>query len=140
MLQFAPLPPARAGRQAAGDARLRAEFSEPDRDCGRFDKNAEVPDALLRAGFGFVEVGTITPKPQAGNPRPRLFRLDADDGVINRLGFNSEGADAVLRRLAARVAPSLSFTASGGERDGGIVGINVGANKDTADRIADYVR
>ena len=82
----------------------------------------------MRVGFGFVEVGTITPKPQAGNPRPRLFRLDADAGVINRLGFNSQGADAVLRRLAARA------------RAGGIVGINVGANKDTADRIADYVQ
>jgi dihydroorotate dehydrogenase len=94
----------------------------------------------LRAGFGFVEVGTITPKPQSGNPRPRLFRLDADGGVINRLGFNSEGADTVLRRLAARAAPSLSATANGGEWGGGIVGINVGANKDTADRIADYVQ
>ena len=93
-----------------------------------FDKNAEVPDALLRLGFGFVEVGTITPLPQAGNPRPRLFRLDADDGVINRLGFNSQGADAVLRRLAARA------------NAGGIVGINVGANKDSADRVADYVQ
>ena len=93
-----------------------------------FDKNAEVPDALLRLGFGFVEVGTVTPRPQAGNPRPRLFRLPRDEGVINRLGFNSEGADAVLRRLAARA------------NAGGIVGINIGANKDSADRIADYVR
>jgi dihydroorotate dehydrogenase len=92
-----------------------------------FDKNAEVPDALLRLGFGFVEVGTITPRPQPGNPRPRLFRLDADGGVINRLGFNSQGSDAVLRRLAARADA------------GGIVGINVGANKDSADRVGDYV-
>jgi len=86
-----------------------------------------VPDVLLRLGFGFVEVGTITPRPQPGNPRPRLFRLDADGGVINRLGFNSQGSDAVLRRLAARADA------------GGIVGINVGANKDSADRVADYV-
>jgi dihydroorotate dehydrogenase len=86
-----------------------------------------VPDALFRAGFGFVEVGTITPKPQPGNARPRLFRLDADAGVINRLGFNSDGAHAVLRRLAARAS------------SGGVVGINVGANKDSPDRIADYV-
>ncbi len=102
-------------------------FPNPVGIAAGFDKNAEVPDALLRAGFGFVEVGTITPKPQAGNPRPRLFRLDADGGVINRLGFNSQGADAVLRRLAARA------------QSGGVVGINVGANKDSPDRIADYV-
>ena len=87
-----------------------------------------MPDALLRVGFGFVEVGTITPLPQPGNPRPRLFRLDADRGVINRLGFNSEGSQAALKRLAARA------------NAGGVVGINVGANKDSPDRIADYVQ
>ena len=103
-------------------------FPNPVGMAAGFDKHGEVPDALLRLGFGFVEVGTVTPLPQPGNPRPRLFRLPADEGVINRLGFNSEGADAVLRRLAARA-----------ER-GGIVGVNVGANKDSADRIADYVR
>jgi dihydroorotate dehydrogenase len=102
-------------------------FPNPVGMAAGFDKNAEVPDALLRLGFGFVEVGTITPRPQPGNPRPRLFRLDADGGVINRLGFNSQGADTVLRRLAARADA------------GGIVGINVGANKDSADRVADYV-
>src|SRR5262249_50879635 len=93
-----------------------------------FDKHAEVPDALLRVGFGFVEIGTVTPLPQPGNPRPRLFRLDPDEGVINRLGFNSEGGEAVLARLAARAG------------EGGIVGVNVGANKDSADRTADYVK
>src|SRR5580692_408003 len=77
-------------------------FPNPVGLAAGFDKNAEVPDAVLRLGFGFLEIGTVTPKPQRGNPRPRLFRLDADCGVINRLGFNSEGADAVLRRLAAR--------------------------------------
>jgi dihydroorotate dehydrogenase len=92
-----------------------------------FDKHGEVADALLRLGFGFVEVGTVTPKPQAGNPRPRLFRLPADEGVINRLGFNSEGGEAVLARLAARAGA------------GGLVGVNVGANKESHDRIADYV-
>ena len=137
MLKFAPLP-----RAAADDKRLAMRafglnFPNPVGIAAGFDKNAEVPDALLRLGFGFVEVGTITPKPQAGNPRPRLFRLDADTGVINRLGFNSQGADAVLRRLAARAAPSVSSPASG--EGWGIVGINVGANKETADRIADYV-
>src|ERR1700734_1553303 len=115
-------------------------FPNPVGIAAGFDKNAEVPDALLRLGFGFVEVGTITPKPQAGNPRPRVFRLEADGAVINRLGFNSEGADAVLRRLAARAAPSHPSLASGGGMGGGIVGINVGANKDAPDRIADYVR
>jgi dihydroorotate dehydrogenase len=92
-----------------------------------FDKHGEVPDALLALGFGFVEIGTVTPRPQAGNPRPRIFRLGADQAVINRLGFNSDGAELVLPRLAARA-----------ER-GGIVGVNVGANKDSPDRIADYM-
>jgi dihydroorotate dehydrogenase len=93
-----------------------------------FDKNAEVPDALLRLGFGFVEIGTVTPKPQSGNPRPRLFRLERDEAVINRLGFNNDGAEPVLRRLASRA------------NLGGIIGVNVGANKDSPDRVADYVR
>jgi dihydroorotate dehydrogenase len=103
-------------------------FPNPVGMAAGFDKHAEVPDALLTLGFGFVEVGTVTPRPQSGNPRPRVFRLDRDEGVINRLGFNSEGADAVLRRLAARA------------NKGGIVGVNIGANKESADRIADYVR
>ena len=128
MLKFAPLPP-----KVSDDKRLAIRvfglnFPNPIGMAAGFDKNAEAPDALLRAGFGFVEVGTITPRPQPGNPRPRLFRLDADLGVINRLGFNSEGADAALRRLAARA------------NAGGIVGINLGANKDSPDRSADYVR
>ena len=93
-------------------------FPNPVGIAPGFDKHAEVPDALLRLGFGFVEVGTVTPLPQPGNPRPRLFRLDADQAVINRLGFNSEGAAVVLARLAARAGA------------GGIVGVNVGANKD----------
>ena len=102
-------------------------FPNPIGMAAGFDKHAEVADALLRLGFGFVEVGTVTPKPQAGNPRPRLFRLPADEGVINRLGFNSEGGEAVLARLAARAGA------------GGLVGVNVGANKESRDRIADYV-
>jgi dihydroorotate dehydrogenase len=83
---------------------------------------------LLRLGFGFVEIGSVTPKPQEGNPRPRLFRLERDEAVINRMGFNNDGAEAVLRRLASRA------------HFGGIVGVNVGANKDSADRVADYVK
>src|SRR5437763_1690409 len=92
---------------AADDPRLAVRafglnFPNPVGLAAGFDKHAEVPDALLRLGFGFVEVGTVTPLPQAGNERPRVFRLPRDRAVINRLGFNSEGAEAVLRRLAAR--------------------------------------
>src|SRR5713226_374701 len=103
-------------------------FPNPIGMAAEFDKHGEVPDALLRLGFGFVEVGTVTPQPQGGNPRPRVFRLPRDRAVINRLGFNSEGAAAVLRRLAARA------------NAGGIVGVNIGANKESTDRGADYVR
>lgn len=127
MLQLAPLPTAAPDDQRLATRVFGLNFPNPIGIAAGFDKHAEVPDALLRLGFGFVEIGTITPLPQSGNPRPRVIRLDADGGVINRLGFNSEGADVVLRRLAAR--------ASGG----GVVGINVGANKDAPDRIADYV-
>jgi dihydroorotate dehydrogenase len=91
-----------------------------------FDKNAEVPAAMLAAGFGFVECGTATPLPQAGNPSPRLFRLEEDRAVINRLGFNNEGVEAMAGRLAASRPP-------------GVVGANIGANKESADRVGDYV-
>lgn len=91
-----------------------------------FDKNAEAPNAMLRAGFGFVECGTVTPLAQEGNPRPRLFRLIEDRGVVNRMGFNNEGLDAFAGRLRIR-------------RRKGVVGANIGANKDSADRIGDYV-
>jgi dihydroorotate dehydrogenase len=103
-------------------------FPNPIGRAAGFDKSAEAPDALLRLGFGFVEIGTVTPKPQAGNPRPRLIRLERDQAVINRMGFNNDGAGAVLRRLAGRA------------HHGGIVGVNVGANKDSDDRVADYVK
>ena len=127
-LKLAPLPKA-----VHDDARLAVRafgltFPNPIGLAAGFDKHGEVPDALLRVGFGFAEVGTVTPRPQAGNPRPRLFRLNADEGVINRFGFNSEGEAAVLARLAARA------------NRGGIVGCNIGANKLTEDRGADYVR
>src|ERR1700738_4214414 len=103
-------------------------FPNPIGMAAGFDKSAEAPDALLRLGFGFVEIGTVTPKPPGGDPPPRLFRLERDEAVVNRMGFNNDGADAVLRRLAARA------------HLGGIVGVNVGANKDSADRAADYVK
>lgn len=118
-------------RAAAPDPRLKRtvmglEFPTPVGLAAGFDKNAEVPDAMLSLGFGFVEVGTVTPRPQPGNPRPRVFRLPADRAIINRLGFNSGGHDAAHARLARRTRR-------------GIVGVNLGANKDSADRIADYV-
>lgn len=101
-------------------------FPNPVGVAAGFDKDAEVPDALLGLGFGFTEVGSITPLPQSGNPKPRLFRLVEDKAVINRMGFNNAGAVAALERLKRRGA------------SGGIVGINIGANKDSPDRIADY--
>ena len=124
------LPPV---RQRPDDPKLAVRafglnFPNPIGMAAGFDKSAEAPDALLRLGFGFVEIGSVTPKPQAGNPRPRLFRLERDEAVINRMGFNNDGAEAVLRRLAARA------------HMGGIVGVNVGANKDSSDRVADYVK
>ena len=127
-LKFAPLP-----KPVADDPRLTVKafgltFPNPVGIAAGFDKHAEVPDALFRLGFGFAEAGTITPRPQPGNPRPRVFRLEPDEAVINRYGFNSEGELAPLARLKARTGKS------------GILGINVGANKDTADRGADYVR
>lgn len=101
-------------------------FLNPLGIAAGYDKNAEVPQALLRLGFGFAEVGTLTPRPQAGNPRPRLFRLTRDRAVINRMGFNNDGHASALARLRA-------------DRRGGVVGVNIGANKDSPDRIADYV-
>ena len=104
------------------------DFSGPLGAAPGYDKNGEVPDALLRLGFGFAEVGTVTPLAQAGNPRPRLFRLAEDRAVINRMGFNNAGAEALLARLKARAGRP------------GVVGVNIGANKDSPDRIADYAQ
>ncbi|HZU65583.1 MAG TPA: quinone-dependent dihydroorotate dehydrogenase [Novosphingobium sp.] len=101
-------------------------FPNPLGMAAGFDKDAEVPDQLLGLGFGFAEAGSITPLPQEGNARPRLFRLAEDRAVINRMGFNNHGAEAALARLEMRKGL------------GGVVGINIGANKDSADRIADY--
>lgn len=120
------------GSPARPDKRLAltiagVDFPNPLGMAAGYDKNAEIPDALLNLGFGFAEVGTLTPKPQSGNPKPRIFRLTLDDAVINRLGFNNEGHDAAARRLEARVGKP------------GVVGVNIGANKDSADRAGDYV-
>ena len=120
-----------AGRAATGDPRLETKafglsFPNPLGLAAGFDKDARVPDAMLALGFGFVEIGSVTPRPQSGNPRPRLFRLPEDRAVVNRMGFNNEGAAATLERLKRRAGRP------------GIVGVNVGANKDAADRAADY--
>jgi dihydroorotate dehydrogenase len=99
-------------------------FPNPLGLAAGFDKNAEVPGPALGLGFGFVEVGTLTPKPQPGNPKPRLFRLPQDAAVINRYGFNNAGYEGALARLQRRPR--------------GLIGVNVGANKDSPDRVADY--
>ena len=114
------------------DARLKRslfglDFANPLGLAAGLDKNGEVADPLLALGFGFVEIGTVTPRPQAGNPKPRIFRLVEDGAIINRLGFNNDGHAAAVARLQAR------------RGRGGIVGVNIGANKDSPDRIADYV-
>jgi dihydroorotate dehydrogenase len=103
------------------------DFASPIGLAAGFDKDAEVPEQMLGLGFGFVEVGTMTPRPQAGNPKPRLFRLAEDRAVINRMGFNNAGQPAAFDRLQRRA------------HGHGVIGVNVGANKDSADRIADYV-
>lgn len=118
-------PPAVERRLAARVFGL--QFPNPVGLAAGFDKDAKAPDALLAQGFGFVEIGSVTPRPQAGNPRPRLFRLSEDRAVVNRMGFNNDGAEAALARLKRRAGRP------------GIVGVNVGANKDSVDRTADYV-
>jgi dihydroorotate dehydrogenase len=121
---FSPEPPSTPALETtvAGLA-----FPNPIGLAAGFDKDAEVPEQMLNLGFGFVEVGTLTPLPQAGNPKPRLFRLAEDRAVINRMGFNNRGQADALRRLERRA------------RWRGIIGVNIGANKDSDDRIADYV-
>lgn len=122
--------PARAPVFAAGLSvtlpKSGLKLASPVGLAAGFDKNCEVPGAMAKFGFGFVECGTVTPKPQPGNPKPRLFRLDEDRAVINRMGFNNYGLDYFVRRLE--------------KYDHGVpIGANVGANKDAADRAQDYV-
>ncbi|MBN9452774.1 MAG: quinone-dependent dihydroorotate dehydrogenase [Bosea sp.] len=130
-LTVAALATAPALKPGADDPVLATEafglsFSNPVGLAAGFDKNAEAVDGALGLGFGFVEVGGVTPLPQPGNPRPRVFRLLEDEAVINRYGLNSEGMEAVAKRLEAR------------RGRGGLVGVNLGANKESADRAADY--
>src|ERR1700745_3748187 len=101
------------------------EFPNPIGLAAGYDKDARVPEAMRRFGFGFVEIGTVTPRPQPGNPKPRVFRLEEEEAIVNRMGFNSSGLDAVIERLSRR--PRL-----------GILGVNLGKNRDTRDAPADY--
>ncbi len=117
---------------------LGRDFANPLGLAAGFDKNAVAVDAMLGLGFGFVEVGTVTPRAQAGNPRPRVFRLGEDRAVINRLGFNNQGLEAVAARLRAR-GELVAQTRGGAERGGGVVGANLGCNQGSADAVADYV-
>jgi len=124
-LSAAPLLPLPSFDPALAIEMAGLRFPSPVGLAAGFDKDGEVPDAMLGLGFGFVEIGTVTPRPQAGNPRPRLFRLKQDGAVINRMGFNNRGQVDARERLGKR------------ERRG-VVGVNIGANKDSADRVADY--
>ena len=122
-LKFTPI-----GRASSVDPRLAVEvfglkFPHPLGLAAGFDKDAEVPRQLLGLGFAFVEVGTLTPRPQAGNPKPRLFRLPEDRALVNRMGFNNGGYAAALPRIEKPM--------------GGLFGVNFGPNKDAQDRIAD---
>ncbi|MGA7262216.1 MAG: quinone-dependent dihydroorotate dehydrogenase [Stellaceae bacterium] len=101
------------------------DFPNPVGLAAGFDKDARAPEALRGFGFGFVEIGTVTPRPQRGNPKPRLFRLEEDQAIINRMGFNSGGLDGAIYRLHRR-------------RHTGIVGVNLGKNRDSGDAVADY--
>ena len=128
-LRIVPLPSVRAVNADLKQNVCGIDFPNPVGLAPGYDKNAEVAEAILRMGFGFTEVGTLTPLPQTGNPRPRLFRLTEDHAVINRMGFNNDGQPAAIERLAKIPRNKL----------GGPLGINIGANKDSVDRVADYV-
>ena len=123
-LKIAPSANAPASDPRLGVEVLGLKFPNPLGLAAGFDKNAEVPGAMLGLGFGFAEVGTLTPRPQDGNARPRLFRLREDAAVINRYGFNNQGFERARARLE--------------RRPNGLIGVNLGANKDAVDRVEDY--
>jgi dihydroorotate dehydrogenase len=112
--------------------RFGLRFSNPIGLAAGFDKNGEVVEPMLRLGFGFVEIGTVTPHPQEGNPKPRIVRLPAQRAVINRLGFNNRGLESAAGRMALRQEAA--------DRPAGWIGGNIGRNKDSTDAVADYVR
>jgi len=125
-LKLAPLPAPPADDPVLATTVAGLHLSNPVGLAAGLDKNGEALRGLARLGFGFVECGSVTPRPQPGNPRPRLFRLSEDRAVINRMGFNNDGLEAFARRLADRPA-------------GAVIGANLGANKETEDKAADYV-
>lgn len=125
-LRLAPLPAPRADDPVLATTVAGLRLSNPIGLAAGLDKNGEALHGLARLGFGFVECGSVTPRPQPGNPRPRLFRLSEDRAIINRMGFNNDGLEAVAARLARRPR-------------GTVIGANLGANKETEDKAADYV-
>lgn len=129
ILQFLPPLPLIEQDKALSVSVAGIKFPTPVSLAAGFDKDAKAPGWMLGFGFGSVEIGTVTPRPQEGNERPRLFRLKEDKAVINRFGFNNDGQDRIEQRLAKRLR----------RRRKGIVGVNIGANKDSADKGADYV-
>lgn len=129
-LRSLPMPATPAPDPVLAQRVAGLDFPGPVGLAPGYDKDAEVADAIMRLGFAFAEVGTLTPRPQAGNQHPRLFRLVEDRAVVNRMGFNNEGQAAAIDRLKKMRRRGLS----------GPLGINIGANKDSEDRIADYVR
>ncbi|MBO0734004.1 MAG: quinone-dependent dihydroorotate dehydrogenase, partial [Methylocapsa sp.] len=128
LLKNFPLPQAPRDDPRLAISAFGLEFPNPLGLGAGFDKDGEAVIPIQRLGFGFAEIGTVTPSPQPGNPRPRLFRLARDEAIINRLGFCGDGFAAVRKRLAL------------GSRATGIVGVNIGGNKDSSSRAADYVR
>lgn len=128
-LKFAPVISLSADSPMLAQTFAGLRFPNPVGLAPGYDKNAEVPVEIMQLGFGFTEVGTLTPLPQVGNPKPRLFRLVEDEAVINRMGFNNEGQAAAVARLSNIPQNTLK----------GPLGINIGANKDSADRVSDYV-
>ena len=126
-LKFGYIPPSRLQKSKLLETSIFSkQIYSPIGIAAGFDKNAEVYNSLFNLGFGFVEVGTVTPKPQYGNPKPRVFRLEEDKALINRLGFNNNGSDQISSRIQ-RNKPK------------GLLGINIGPNKDSSNRIEDYI-
>ncbi|NRA88104.1 MAG: quinone-dependent dihydroorotate dehydrogenase [Rhizobiales bacterium] len=127
-LQAGLAPRGTLSNKGLGQTIFGLSFDNPVGIAAGFDKNAEVANEIIKTGFGFAEVGSVTPRPQAGNPKPRLFRVEEHMGVINRMGFNNDGHDVVLARMRNQRTAKNS----------GQIGVNIGANKDSADFIVDY--
>ena len=127
-LQMGVAPNGRLSNDGLKQRVFGLDFDNPIGVAAGFDKNAEVPNEIIKVGFGFAEIGSVTPRPQAGNPKPRIFRVPEHRGVINRMGFNNDGHEAVLKRMR-----NVRMNKKSGQ-----IGVNIGANKDSDDFIADY--